>query len=143
MVGLSALGAQCKPVVHCNFSTGSGSSCKTLMPVLSQSMCKCGPVEAAASDAQVYLAEEVRARLLRQTNNPQLVQRLAPMQPGEAQAAQRARSLYTSLMRSMGHDTPPLLQVAVFICILLKTADCLGHFPGSGLHFPCCGTHHT
>ena len=68
-------------------------------------------------------AEEVRARLLRQTNNPQLVQRLAPMQPGEAQAAQRARSLYTSLMRSMGRETQPLLQVAEF----LRTSDCPGH----------------
>ena len=53
----------------------------------------------------------MRARLLRQTNNPQLVRRLAPVQPGEAQAAQRARSLYTSLMHSMGRETQPLLQV--------------------------------
>ena len=89
----------------------------------------------------MWCAEEVRARLLRQTNNPQLVQRLAPMQPGEAQAAQRARSLYTSLMRSMGHDTPPLLQVAVFICIHKALTALVT--PGSGLHFPCCGAHHT
>lgn len=105
------------------------------MPVLNP-LCAVG-LSLALKCAGLYLAEEVRARLLRQTNNPQLVQRLAPMQPGEAQAAQRARSLYTSLMHSMGRDTPPLLQVAHHsfsskLLSALVTSLCL-------LHCPCYG----
>ena len=56
-------------------------------------------------------AEEVRVRLLRQTNNPQLVQRLAPMQAGEAEAARRARSLWASFAQNMDGRSQPLLQV--------------------------------
>ena len=53
----------------------------------------------------------MRARLLRQTNNLQLVQRLAPLQPGEAEAARRARSLWASLAQSVDPQSQPLLQV--------------------------------
>ena len=53
-------------------------------------------------------------RLLRQTNNPQLVQRLAPMQPGEAEAARRARSLWASLAQSFDTQPQPLLQVNTY-----------------------------
>ncbi|CAL5221960.1 g4241 [Coccomyxa viridis] len=59
------------------------------------------------------VAEEVRARLLRQTNNPQLVQRLAPMQAGEAEAARRARSLWASLAQNMDARSQPLLQGSI------------------------------
>ena len=57
----------------------------------------------------------MRAQLLRQTNNPQLVQRLAPMQAGEAEAARRARSLWASLAQNMDARSQPLLQVG---CLL-------------------------
>ena len=41
----------------------------------------------------------------------QLVQRLAPRQPGEAEAARRARSLFAALAQSVGMQSQPLLQV--------------------------------
>ena len=53
----------------------------------------------------------MRQRLLAQTSNPQLVQRLAPRQPGEAEAARRARGLYAALAQSVGMQPQPLLQV--------------------------------
>ncbi len=68
-------------------------------------------IASSSSDAQSSLAEEVRQRLLAQTGNAQLVQRLAPRQPGEAEAARRARGLYAALAQSMGLQSQPLLQV--------------------------------
>ena len=93
------------------------------------------------NSAEILCAEEVRARLLRQTNNPQLVQRLAPMQPGEAQAAQRARSLYSSLMRSMGQETQPLLQVVDHGCIQRALTALVTQ--GSWLQCPCYDALHV
>ncbi|KAK9903264.1 hypothetical protein WJX75_001146 [Coccomyxa subellipsoidea] len=51
------------------------------------------------------VAEEVRGRVLAQTGDAALVERLAPMQPGEAEAARRARLLYNQLSSALG--VPP------------------------------------
>lgn len=55
-------------------------------------MCSCAP------------AEELRERLLAQTGDAALVSRLAPRQPGEADAARRGRALYGRLQQSLGLD---------------------------------------
>ena len=49
-------------------------------------------------------AEDLRGRLLAQTSDPALVLRLAPRQPGEADAARRARALYARLQQALGLD---------------------------------------
>ncbi len=58
-----------------------------------------------------HAAEDVRARLLAQTRDPALVARLAPMQPGEAEAARRARLLYERISTSLGLRPATLPQV--------------------------------
>jgi hypothetical protein len=59
-------------------------------------------------------AEEVRGRVLAQTGDAALVERLAPMQPGEAEAARRARLLYNQLSSALGVPPASLPQVGVF-----------------------------
>lgn len=63
------------------------------------------------TDRSVCPAEEVRGRVLAQTGDAALVERLAPMQPGEAEAARRARLLYDRFSTSLGLQPALLPQV--------------------------------
>ncbi len=62
-------------------------------------------------------AEEVRGRVLAQTGDAALVERLAPMQPGEAEAARRARLLYERMSSAIGVQPAALPQVGAPSCL--------------------------
>ncbi len=53
----------------------------------------------------------MRERLLAQTGDAALVARVAPLQPGEAEAAARARTLFAAAARAADLERPPSFRV--------------------------------
>ncbi len=71
---------------------------------------RCGLPERAGLSCATR-AEDVRERLLAQTGDAALVARVAPLQPGEAEAAARARTLFAAAARAADLERPPSFRV--------------------------------